>query len=108
MPTPIDTRDAFRRLRDEGGFSESQADAIVDLFRDTDEEVATRSDIGRLDERIEEVEGRLTQRIGLSEERLGQKVEGVQSELTRTIVASVAAVGVVLTVVIPLVIDLVG
>jgi type I restriction-modification system DNA methylase subunit len=97
MPTLIDTRNAFRRLREEGGFSEEQADAIVDLFRDADEEVATRSD-------IEELDKRLTQRIELSEERLGQKVEGVRSELTRTIVAYVAAVGAVLTVVIPLVI----
>jgi len=29
MPTPIDTRDAFRQLREEGRFSEEQADAIV-------------------------------------------------------------------------------
>ena len=101
MPTLIDTRTAFRRLHEEGGFSEEQADAIVDLFRDADEEVATRSD-------IEELDKRLTQRIELSEERLGQKVEGVRSELTRTIVASVAAVGAVLAVVIPLVIYLMG
>jgi hypothetical protein len=100
MPTLIDTRDAFRRLH-EAGLSESEADAIVDLFRDADEEVATRSDIEELDER-------LTQRIELSEERLGQKMEGIRSDLTRTIVASVAAVGAVLAVVIPLAIYLMG
>jgi len=104
MPTLIDTRDAFRRLRDQGGFSEEQADAIVDLFRDADEEVATRSDIDRLNERIDEVESRLNQRIELSEERLGQKVEGIGS----SIVSAVAAVGAVLAVVIPLTIYLVG
>lgn len=101
MPTLIDTRTAFRRLHEEGGFSEQQADAIVDLFRDADEEVATRSDIEELDER-------LTQRIELSEERLGQKVEKKHAATVRTIVASVAAVGAVLAVVIPLVIYLVG
>ena len=97
MPTLIDTRDAFRRLRDQGGFSEEQADAIVDLFRDADEEVATRSD-------LDELEERLTQRIELSEERLGQKVEGTRS----SIVSAVAAVGAVLAVVIPLAIYLLG
>jgi hypothetical protein len=108
MPTLIDTRDAFRRLQEHGGFSEAQADAIVDIFTDVDDQVATRGDVERLDERIEEVEDRLTQRIELSEERLGQKVEGVRSELTRTVVASVAAVGAVLAVVIPLAIYLMG
>ena len=97
----IDTRDAFRRLSEEDGFSEKQADAIVDLFRDADEEVATRSD-------IEELDKRLTQRIELSEERLGQKVEKKHAATVRTVVASVAAVGAVLAVVIPLVIYLVG
>ena len=92
MPIPIDTRDAFRQLREEGGFSEEQADAIIDLFRDADEEVATRSD-------IEELGERLTHRIGLFEERLGQKIEGVRSELTKTVVASIVAVGAVLTIV---------
>jgi len=101
MPTLIDTRNAFRQLREEGGFSEEQADAIVDLFRDADEEVATRSDIEELDER-------LTQRIELSEERLGQKVEKKHATTVRTIVASVAAVGAVLAVVIPLAIYLMG
>lgn len=101
MPTLIDTRDAFRQLREKGGFSEEQADAIVDLFRDADEEVATRSDIEELDER-------LTQRIELSEERLGQKVEQIRTELTRTVVSSVAAAGGVLAVVIPLTIYLIG
>lgn len=137
MPTLIDTREAFRRLREQGGFTDDQADAIVDIFTDVDEQVATRGDIERLDakittveerldekidgvekhldekidgveerldKKIDEVESRLTQRIEVSEERLGQQVEQVRSELTRTVVASVAAVGAVLAVVIPLVI----
>lgn len=126
MPTLIDTREAFRRLREQGGFTDDQADAIVDIFTDVDEQVATRGDIerleekiesesarldekiesetGRLDEKIDEVEERLTQRIELSEERLGQRIQEVRS----SIVASVAAVGAVLAVVIPLVIYLLG
>jgi len=115
MPTLIDTRDAFRRLQDQGGFSEDQADAIVDIFTDVDEQVATRGDVdrlgerieevdSRLDERIEEVEDRLTQRIELSEERLGQRIQEVRS----SVVSAVAAVGAVLAVVLSLVIYLVG
>lgn len=104
MPTLIDTQHAFDRLRSEGGFSDEQANAIVDLFRDADEQVATRSDIDRLNEGVDEVESRLNQRIELSEERLGQKVETVRS----SIVSAVAAVGAVLAVVIPLSIYLFG
>lgn len=42
MPTVIDTRKAFRRLQEQGGFNEEQADAILDLFADVDEQVATK------------------------------------------------------------------
>jgi len=91
MPTLIDTRDAFRRLREEGGFSEQEADAIVDLFRDADEEVATRSDIEELDER-------LTQRIELSEERLGQQIERAEKRLLKWILGGFGAVAGVVTV----------
>jgi tetrahydromethanopterin S-methyltransferase subunit G len=104
MPTLIDTQHAFDRLRSEGGFSDEQANAIVDLFRDADEQVATRSDIDRLNERIDEVESRLNQRIELSEERLGKKIEQGRSST----VSAVAAVGAVLAVVIPLSIYLFG
>jgi gamma-glutamyl phosphate reductase len=115
MPTLIDTHEAFRRLQRDGGFSDEQADAIVDLFRDADEQVATRSDILELSNRLDQagterssVEERLTQRIELSEERLGQQIEQVRTEVTRTGVASVAAVGAILAVVIPLAIFLLG
>ena len=47
--TLIDTREAFRRLREEGGFTDVQANPIVDLFRDVDEEIATQSDIEDLE-----------------------------------------------------------
>jgi len=82
MPALIDTREAFRRLQEQGGFTDDQADAIVDIFADANEQIATRGDIerleakieseaGRLDKKIDEVEERLTQRVELSEERLG-------------------------------------
>ena len=100
MPTFIDTQKAHRRLTG-SGVPEDQADAIVDLFRDADEQVATRAD-------IEELDKRLTQRIELSEERLGQKIERSRSATVRTVVAAVAAVGAVLAVVIPLAIYLMG
>jgi hypothetical protein len=70
----IDTRDAFRRLREEGGFSQKQADAIVDLFRDADEEVATRSD-------IEDLDRRLIQRIELFEDRLRTEMDAMEERL---------------------------
>jgi hypothetical protein len=70
----IDTRDAFRRLREEGGFSQEQADAIVDLFRDADEEVATRSD-------IEDLDRRLIQRIELFEDRLRTEMDAMEERL---------------------------
>jgi hypothetical protein len=70
----IDTRDAFRRLREEGGFSQKQADAIVDLFRDADEEVATRSD-------IEDLDKRLIQRIELFEDRLRTEMDAMEERL---------------------------
>lgn len=70
----IDTRDAFRRLREEGGFSQEQADAIVDLFRDADEEVATRSD-------IEDPDRRLIQRIELFEDRLRTEMDAMEERL---------------------------
>jgi len=94
---PIDTLKAARRLQEEDTFDEDQAERIAEVMSDFGAASATKEDLNELEER-------LTQRIELSEERLGQKVEGVRSELTRTIVASVAAVGAVLTVVIPLVI----
>ena len=96
MSTLIDTRDAFRRLQNQGGFPQEQADAIVDLFRDAGEEVATRLD-------IEEFDKRLTQRIELFEGRLGHRIQEVRS----SVVSAVAAVGAVLAVVLSLMIYLV-
>jgi hypothetical protein len=74
MPTVIDTRKAFRRLQEQGGFSDEQADAIVDIFTDVDEQVATRGDIDRLEDRIEATEDHLRQHtenmVSAAEDRL--------------------------------------
>ena len=120
MPTLIDTRKAFRRLQEEGGFSDAQADAIVDIFTDVDEQVATKGDIERLDSKIESLEERMNQRFEALEERMDQRFEAMGAEIDQrfesveermgqriqkvrnSIVASVEAAGAVLAVVIPL------
>lgn len=100
MPTLIDTRDAFRRLQNQGGFTEDQADAIVDIFTDVDEQVATRGDIDQLRSELQSIRSEME----AMENRLGQDIQKVRS----SIVTAVAAVGAVLAVVIPLTIYLVG
>jgi DNA gyrase/topoisomerase IV subunit A len=100
MPTLIDTRDAFRRLQNQGGFTEDQADAIVDIFTDVDEQVATRGDIDQLRTELQSIRSEME----AMENRLGQDIQKVRS----SIVTAVAAVGAVLAVVIPLTIYLVG
>ena len=100
MPTLIDTRDAFRRLQNQGGFTEDQADAIVDIFTDVDEQVATRGDIDQLRSELQSIRSEME----AMENRLGQDIQKVRS----SIVTAVAAVGAVLAVIIPLVIYLVG
>jgi DNA repair exonuclease SbcCD ATPase subunit len=138
IPTLIDTRKAFRQLQEEEGFSDAQADAIVDIFTDVDEQVATKGDIERLDSKIESLEDRMDQRFEALEERMDQRFaevdqrfeslevrmdqrfESLRTEMDQrfesveermghpiqkvrnSIVASVAAVGAVLAVVIPL------
>jgi DNA anti-recombination protein RmuC len=81
MPTLINTHEAFRQLRKEGGFSKKQADAIVGAFGDPDKEVATQSDVERLEEQIEGVEERLTQRIEGVENRRTQRLDEVEKRL---------------------------
>jgi len=93
---PIDTLKASKQLKDLG-FNEGQAEGLAELLSDLDVASATKEDLN-------EVEERLNQRIELSEERLGQKVEDIRS----SIVSAVAAVGAVLAVVIPLSIYLFG
>ena len=126
MPTLIDTREAFRRLQEQGGFTDDQADAIVDIFTDIDEQVATRGDIEQLRSDLEgnikqlrtdtksdtdqlrtEME-KLRTDMEAMEDRLTQKMQKNHASTIRTVVASVAAVGAVLAVIIPLAIYLIG
>ena len=58
MPLLKDAREAVDRLR-EGGVPEEQANAIVDLFVDADEQVATQSDVERLEAQMEAMEERI-------------------------------------------------
>jgi len=112
MPTLINTHDAFRQLREEGGFSEQQANAIVGAFGDTDEEVATRSDLEHLSDRIDRVEKRLDERIEGVEKRLTRRIEqegaDVRSDLKGTMLATGGVICAFLTIVISLAIYLAG
>ncbi len=58
----IDTDKAKQRLR-QGGVAEEQAGAIIDLWRMSEEHVATKQDIALLRRDMEAFEERLTQRI---------------------------------------------
>jgi len=85
----FDTLKASIRLR-EAGFDEEQAGAIVSAFaEDIGERLATREDIGRiedrliqLDERVETTEERLEQRLAL---RVGIMVTAATSMILTAI-----------------------
>lgn len=83
MPTLIDTRKAFRQLREEGGFSDAQADAIIDIFTDVDEQVATKGDIDRLDSKIESLEDRMDQRFESMEAQMDQRFESMEAQMVQ-------------------------
>ena len=60
----FDTLRASQRLRDEGGFDERQAQAIVGAFADDmAPRLATKEDLDRLGERFEEQMERLEERL---------------------------------------------
>ena len=75
-----DARQAVKRLQ-EGGVPEKQAHAIVDLFVDADEQIATKKGLDDLDLKIDEVEQRLNARIDGVEERLNARIDGVEERL---------------------------
>jgi DNA anti-recombination protein RmuC len=85
MPTLIDTRKAFRQLQEEGGFTQEQADAIVDVFAEADEQVATRSDLEQLRQELEDTEDRLRNHIDTVEGRLGEQIDTVEGRLREQI-----------------------
>jgi hypothetical protein len=70
----IDTLKASIRLR-EAGFDEEKAGAIVSAFaEDMGEQLSTRGDIERLEERIDASGRRLEERVDAGEERLEQRL----------------------------------
>ena len=116
---PINPHQVFKDLKKDNVFTEEQADRLADALANMDVASATKEDLDELADRIgtlfdraaeerEAIEGRLNQRIELSEERLEQKVEQIRSSLTRTVVASVGAGSAFLAVVIPLAMYLIG
>jgi phytoene dehydrogenase-like protein len=78
---PIDTLKAFRHLRDEGGFSEKQADAIVDVFTDAGEQAAPRGDTQQLSAEMDSSEDRLSQKLESHLEALQESSERFKAEV---------------------------
>ena len=79
----FDTLRAFHRLR-EAGFEEAQADALVGVFHDhVSENVATKSDIAHLEER-------LTARIDALEQRMIIRLGGLIALATGPVIAAIA------------------
>ena len=79
----IDTLRASRRLR-EAGFEEAQADALVGVLADdVSENVATKSDIALLEER-------LSARIDALEQRMMIRLGGLVAVATGIIIAIIS------------------
>lgn len=84
MPTIIDTRKAFRRLQERGGFSEDQADAIVDVLTNVDEQVATKGDIEDLRSDLKGLRSDLEDDNKDLRSDLEGEIEGLHSDLEQT------------------------
>jgi hypothetical protein len=91
-----DTCQAVERLQ-EGGVPEEQANAIVDLFVDADEQIATQQGLDDLDAKIDEFEQRLSQQMEVQEERLTRKIQETETRLLRWSMGSFAALAALLT-----------
>ena len=79
----IDTLRASRRLR-EAGFEEAQADALVGVLADdVSDNVATKSDIALLEER-------LSARVDALEQRMMIRLGGLVAVATGLIIAAIA------------------
>jgi uncharacterized protein YhaN len=83
MPLLKDTRKAAERLQ-EGGVPEDQANAIVDLFVDADEQVATKGD-------LDHAEQQLRSEMEAMEERLTGRIQQVESRLLRWMIGGIGA-----------------
>ena len=94
MPLLKDTRKAAERLQ-EGGVPEEQANAIVDLFVDADEQVATKGDLDhteqQLRDEINHVEQQLRTSMEAMEERLTGRIQQTESRLLRWMIGVVGA-----------------
>ena len=94
---PIDTLKAAKRLQEENTFSPEQAERLAEVLSDLDVASATKADLedmeGRLSQRIEDLESRMSQRIELSEDRLGRRIAEVKSDLYRALMIGLGAIG---------------
>jgi anti-sigma-K factor RskA len=88
---PIHTHEVFKHLKKDDVFTEEQADRLADALAGMDVASATKEDLN-------EVEERLSQRIELSEERLGQRISDLRSDLYRVILVSFGAVAALVTI----------
>jgi len=79
---PIDTLKAARRLQEDDTFSPEQAERIAEILSDLDVASATKDDLddleGRLTERIDEVETRLGDRIDQTNDRIDQTNDRIE------------------------------
>ncbi|PSQ70129.1 MAG: hypothetical protein BRD31_04320 [Bacteroidetes bacterium QH_2_64_26] len=82
---PIDTLKAARRLQEDDTFSLEQAERIAEILSNLDVASATKGDLdnleGRLTERIDEVETRLNDRIDQVETRLGDRIDHLDEHI---------------------------
>jgi len=94
MPLLKDTRKAAERLQ-EGGVPEEQANAIVDLFVDADEQVATKGDLDHTEQQLRDdlnhVEQQLRAEMEAMEERLTGRIQQTESRLLRWMIGGVGA-----------------
>ena len=85
----FDTLRAARRLRDEGGFDERQAEAMVDTFAEgMDETLATKADLEKtelvLRSEIKETEATLRGEIKETEATLRGEIGALRGDLEKT------------------------
>ena len=94
MPLLKDTRKAAERLQ-EGGVPEEQANAIVDLFVDADEQVVTKGDLDHTEQQLRDdlkhLEQQLRTEMEAMEERLTGRIQQTESRLLRWMIGAVGA-----------------
>ena len=78
---PIDTLRITRRLQEEGTFDEDQAERIAEVLSEPDVASATKEDLDDLEERLTARLGHAEERASL-EERLTGRLDEVEERLT--------------------------